>query len=142
MFAKMVSAGAVVAALASPALAGDFTVRSAAPQAAYIERQDRIYGPGDVVAGTVAGALGTAAAIATAPLAPRPYVYETDSYAYYDGPYVTNRDGPYVTSTEEYVAPRYVRPMARGTYWNDPVGPVCEPGTLVRALDGRSYLCQ
>ena len=71
MFAKLVSAGAVIAALASPAVAGDFSVRARSSQA-YVQ-QERVYGPGEVAAGAVAGAIGTAAAIATAPLAPRPY---------------------------------------------------------------------
>ena len=62
--------------------------------------------------------------------------------AAYDGPYVTTSDGPYVTYNNGYVAPTYTRPVVTGTYWNDPVGPVCAPGTLVRGLDGRSYLCQ
>jgi hypothetical protein len=141
MIAKLVAAGAVVAAIASPALAADFVVRSPSAQA-YVVPEDRVYGPGEIVAGTVAGAVGTAAAIATAPLVPRPYVYPTDSYAYYDGPLVTNSDRPVVTYNNDYVAPTYVRPAYRGTYWNDPAGPVCEPGTLVRLVDGRSYLCQ
>ena len=140
MIAKLVSAGAVLAAFATPALAGDFVVRSATPQV-YVQR-DRGYGPGDIVAGAVAGAVGTAAAIATAPFAPQPYGYQTDSYAYYDGPSAPYNDGPYVTYGNGYVAPGYARPIYRGTYWNDPVGPVCEPGTLVRGLDGRPHLCQ
>jgi hypothetical protein len=141
MIAKLVSASAVVVALVSPALAGDFVVRSGTPRT-YVQRQERIVSPGDIAAGVVAGAVGTAAAIATAPLAPRTYVYPDESYAYYDGPYVTNSDGPYVTYNDGYVAPGYVRPIVRGTYGNDPFGPVCQPGTLVRGLDGRSYLCQ
>ena len=139
MIAKLVSASAVVVAMASPAFAGDFVVRSAAPQV-YV--QERVYDPTDVVAGTVVGTVGTAAAIATAPLAPRTYVYPTDSYAYYDGPYATTTDGPYVTYNNGYVAPGYTRPVVRGVYSSDPYGPLCEPGTFVRGLDGRSYLCQ
>jgi hypothetical protein len=134
MIAKLASASALVAAIASPALAGDLLIGSQTPQV-YVERHERVYAPGEIVP-------GTAPTIATAPLAPRRYIYPTDSYAHYDGPYVTTNEGPTITYNDGYVAPRYVRPVTRGTYWNDPAGPACEPGTVVRAWDGRSYLCQ
>ena len=43
--------------------------------------------PGDVAAGIVGGAIGTAGAIAAAPFGAGPYAYYNGPYAYYNGPY-------------------------------------------------------
>jgi hypothetical protein len=141
MIAKLVAAAALVTAIASPSLAADVDMRVRSSQATILPHE-RVVGPGEIAAGTVAGALGTAAAIATAPLAPRVYVDPDDSFAYYDGPFARTIDEPVVTYRERYVAPVETRPVVRGTFWNDPVGPVCTPGSLVRLADGNTYLCQ
>lgn len=84
---KLLTAAAVLStAVAAPALAQD-AVRQ--PQT-----QDRVYHrhsgfwPGDVAAGVVGGAIGTAGAIATAP-------FRNDVYAYNDGYYGRRYYGGY-----------------------------------------------
>jgi hypothetical protein len=72
--------------------------------------------PGDVAAGVVGGAIGTAGAIATAP-------FRGDSYAYYGGGIGR---GEY-TSSADYAARN---------------GFVCQPGTWFRGDDGRQHPCQ
>jgi len=80
---KLMTAAAVLSAtLATPALAQDAHGRSDAVR--QTQTHDRIYHrhggfwPGDVAAGVVGGAIGTAGAIATAP-------FRNDVYAYNDG---------------------------------------------------------
>jgi hypothetical protein len=86
MNVKLLTAAAVLStAIAAPALAQD-----PAPRATYIRQQQdqmRVYHhrdsgfwPGDLAAGVVGGAIGTAGAIATAP-------FRNDAYAYNDGYY-------------------------------------------------------
>lgn len=74
--------------------------------------------PGDVAAGVVGGAIGTAGAIATAP-------FRSNSYAYYDGG--GWRSGEYTSYRANYPARN---------------GFVCQPGTWFRGEDGRPHLCQ
>jgi hypothetical protein len=88
MSMKLLAATAIVAALATPAMAMGPHARSEAAQQRW--HQARIYHhyrhhngfwPGEVAAGVVGGALGTAGAIAAAP-------FGYDAYdGYYDGPY-------------------------------------------------------
>jgi hypothetical protein len=84
--------------------------------------QDTGFWPGDVAAGVVGGAVGTAAAItddavgtagaiATAP-------FRGDSYAYYNGP------------------------MGYGQSYAERNGFVCQPGTWFKGEDGRRHPCQ
>ncbi|WP_029581908.1 hypothetical protein [Bradyrhizobium sp. URHD0069] len=91
-------------------------------------RWDRRYNsgfwPGDVAAGVVGGAIGTAGAIATAPFRGDSYAYYNgDSYAYYNNGY----RGGYGGYTDGYAARN---------------GFVCQPGAWYRGADGRRYLCQ
>jgi hypothetical protein len=81
------------------------------------DRRDSGFWPGDVAADVVAGAIGTADAIATAP-------FRSDSYAYdngYHGGY-----GQYGYN-DSYAARN---------------GFVCQPGTWFKGDDGRRHLCQ
>ena len=87
--------------------------------------QRRYYGPGDVAAGVVGGALGvagaavgTAGAIATAP-------FRGNSYAYYNG----------------YNNGWYDNGWNRQAY-GQRNGFTCTPGTWFRGDDGRRHLCQ
>jgi hypothetical protein len=80
---KLLTAAVVLStAIAAPALAQDPVARGPAVH----QHQDRIYyrdhgfWPGEVAAGVVGGAIGTAGAIATAP-------FRNDAYAYNDGYY-------------------------------------------------------
>lgn len=80
---KLVTAAAVLsAAIAAPALAQDAHGRSdniRQPQASdRVHQRHSGFGPGEVAAGVVGGAIGTAGAIATAP-------FRNDVYAYNDG---------------------------------------------------------
>jgi hypothetical protein len=77
-------------------------------------RRDSGYGPGDVAAGAVAGAVGTAGAIATAPFG--------DSYASYN----TSDRGWY----------------GYGPNYRERNGLACEPGTTFKGDDGRLHPCQ
>jgi hypothetical protein len=88
---KLATAAAILStAIAAPALAQDPVSR--APSARYQQDQARIYHrdtgfwPGDVAAGVVGGAIGTAGAIATAP-------FRNDTYAYYDNRSYAARNG-------------------------------------------------
>jgi hypothetical protein len=82
---------------------------------------DRGFWPANVAAGVVGGAVGTAAAIATAPFR------TSDAYAYYGGP----------TYDDSYAVERtYVqRPVSRR--------PACgiQPGATYMGPDGRWYPC-
>jgi hypothetical protein len=90
---KLLTAAAVLStAVAVPALAQDPHGRSAAIRQP--QTQDRVYHrhsgfwPGEVAAGVVGGAIGTAGAIATAP-------FRNDVYAYNDGYYGSRYYGGY-----------------------------------------------
>jgi hypothetical protein len=110
---RIAAAAALTVAMAAPAFAQP-APRSAAAQHRLHQQQmyRQAYGgyryggqgtgfwPGDVAAGIVGGAIGTAGAIAAAPFGAGPY-------AYYSGPYPGERDG------YGYAAPN---------------GFVCEPG--------------
>src|ERR1700674_1472204 len=90
------------------------------------DRLDSGFWTGDVAAGVVGGAIGTAGAIATAP-------FRGDSYAYYNADsygYQTNvyRGGPH----QSYAPQRYEQLN----------GFVCHPGTLFTGEDGRRHICQ
>lgn len=76
------------------------------------DRRDSGISPGDVAAGVVGGAIGTAGAIATAP-------FRSDSYAYDNG-----YRGGY---NDSYGARN---------------GFVCQPGTWFKGEDGRRHICQ
>jgi hypothetical protein len=98
----------------------------------YDNRWDRRYSSGfwpvDVAAGVVGGAIGTAGAIATAPL-------RGDSYAYY------NR-GAYYNPGNSYA---YYNSGYRGGYNNSYAtrnGFFCQPGTWFKGEDGRRHLCR
>ena len=77
------------------------------------DRRDSGFWPGDVAAGVVGGAIGTAGAIATAP-------FRGDSYAYYNDSYRRGYDDSY---------------GARNGF-------VCQPGTWFKGEDGRRHPCQ
>jgi hypothetical protein len=90
---KLLTAAAVLsAAVAAPALAQDAHGRSdAIRQYQTSDRYYHRYGgfwPGEVAAGVVGGAIGTAGAIATAP-------FRNDVYAYNDGYYGRRYYGGY-----------------------------------------------
>lgn len=117
---KLLAAAAVLStAVAAPALAQDSHARSDVirqPQA-----KDRVYHrhsgfwPGEVAAGVVGGAIGTAGAIATAPFRNDVYAYN-DAYAYYEG--------------------------GRRYYGGHRYGFVCQLGTTFIGEDGRRHICQ
>jgi hypothetical protein len=77
------------------------------------DRRNSGFWPGDVAAGVVGGAVGTAGAIATAP-------FRGDAYAYDNG----YRGGMY---SQSYAARN---------------GFVCQPGTWFKGEDGRRHPCQ
>jgi hypothetical protein len=77
-------------------------------------RRDSGFWPADVAAGVAGAAVGTAAAVATAPFRD---TYARETYAYDN-------------------AGRYGQGYAQRN------GFVCEPGTLFRGEDGRRHLCQ
>ena len=83
---KFLTAAAVLTtAIAAPALAQDPHGRSDSIRSSPAQQQRMHYGhsgfwPGEVAAGVVGGAIGTAGAIATAP-------FRSDVYAYNDGYY-------------------------------------------------------
>ena len=82
--------------------------------------------PGDVAAGVVGGAVGTAGAIATAPFRGDSYAYyNDDSYGYYNNGY---RGGP----KQGYAPQRYATLN----------GFACQPGTWFKGEDGRRHNCQ
>ena len=89
---KLLTAAAVLStAFAAPALAQDAHGRSDAVR--QYQTNDRAYHqysgfwPGEVAAGVVGGAIGTAGAIATAPFRNDVYAYNNDGYGrrYYGG---------------------------------------------------------
>ena len=115
------AAALLVAAVATPAMAQPAIQEPGAYGQNYPWANDYNYGyrrsgfwPGEVAAGIVAGAVGTAGAIATAPF--------RDSYAYYGGP---------VSDDSYYVE----RPVSRR--------PACgiQPGATYMGPDGRWYPC-
>jgi hypothetical protein len=85
----LAAAAALTAAVATPAFAQDPHARSAPVQQPRSQQMyhhhDSGFWPGDVAAGVVGGAIGTAGAIATAPFRNDGYVH--DRYAYNDGYY-------------------------------------------------------
>jgi hypothetical protein len=86
MRTRLLAAAAIIAAMATPAMAMGPHARSEAVQQRLQEsrvyhHRYRGFGPGDVAAGVIGGAVGTAGAIAGAPFGYDPY----DSY--YEGPY-------------------------------------------------------
>jgi hypothetical protein len=88
---KIATAAAVLsAAIAAPAFAQDPAARSTSVRAqqdqARVYHRDSGFWPGDVAAGVVGGAIGTAGAIATAP-------FRNDTYAYYDNRPYSARNG-------------------------------------------------
>jgi hypothetical protein len=78
------------------------------------DRHDSGFWPGDVAAGVVGGAVGTAGAIATAPFR------NDDSYAYYNNGTRGGYDNSYAARN----------------------GFVCQPGTWFKGEDGRRHICQ
>lgn len=134
MKTKLLAAATLATALtAVPAMAQDVPHgTSVTPHAndgtSYpVHHRDSGFWPGDVAAGVVGGAIGTAGAIASAPFRAfdNSYVYD-NSYAYYDenGGYPYNKKYSYRISR------------------NDLSGPICAPGTFVRGEDGLLYPCQ
>jgi hypothetical protein len=121
MTLKLLTAAAVMTtAIAAPALADPHArsepvqlqqQRAQAHARMYYRHND--FWPGDLAAGVVGGAIGTAGAIATAP-------FRYDSYAYngYYGP--DGYNGPYGYSS----------------------GFVCRPGATFIGEDGLRHLCQ
>src|SRR4030088_2003273 len=95
-------------------------------------RYDSGFWPADVAVG---GAVGTAAAIATAPFRDDSYAYyNDDSYGYYTSNYYNNgyRGGPH----QSYA------PQSYGQSYAAPKGFACQPGTWFRGEDGLRHLCQ
>ncbi len=88
-------------------------------------RHDSGFWPGDVAAGVVGGAIGTAGAIATAPFRNDGYAY--DAYAYDSGYGNGYYGGP--------------RGWDNRTY-GQRNGFVCEPGTWFKGEDGLMHPCQ
>jgi hypothetical protein len=84
------------------------------------DRRGPDFWPGDVAAGIVGGTLGAAGAIATAPF--------RDTYAYDNGYYGNGYYGGYDH--------RYMQSYAQRN------GFVCTPGTLIRAENGETQICQ
>jgi hypothetical protein len=128
MKTRLIAAAAMATTLiAVPAIAQDVPHRAAVTPhandvtARSLRYHDSGFWPGDVAAGVVGGALGTAGAIASAPF--RAF---DDSYAYYDGYAGYPYDGEY-----GYRVSR-----------NDLSGRVCAPGSRLRGEDGRLYRCQ
>ena len=90
---KLLTAAAVLStAIAAPAVARDPSTRSTVVRqqqdAARVYHRDRSFWPGEVAAGVVGGAIGTAGAIATAP-------FRNDTYAYNNGYYGQRYYGDY-----------------------------------------------
>jgi hypothetical protein len=94
-------------------------------------RRDSGFWPADVAAGVVAGAVGTAGAIATAPFRGDSYAYYgDDSYGYQNNVY---RGGPHQSYAPQSYAPQSYEQL------NDFV---CQPGTWFTGEDGRRHICQ
>ena len=91
---KLLTAAAVLStAIAAPALAQDPHARSTVVRQQHdaertYQQRDRTFWPGQVAAGVVGGAVGTAGAIATAP-------FRNDTYAYNDRYYGQRYYGGY-----------------------------------------------
>jgi hypothetical protein len=101
-------------------------------------RRDSGFWPADVAAGAVAGAVGIAGAIATAPFRGDSYAYyNDDSYGYATNSYgyATNvyRGGPH----QSYVPQSYYRQS-----YQQLNGFVCQPGTWFTGEDGLPHLCR
>jgi hypothetical protein len=96
-------------------------------------RRDSGFWPADVAAGAVAGAVGIAGAIATAP-------FRGDSYAYYN-------DDSYGYATNSYGYATNVYPGGpHQSYYRQSYqqlnGFVCQPGTWFTGEDGLPHLCR
>jgi hypothetical protein len=128
---KLIAAAAALSTvIAAPVLAQDMVQpRAAVPptNAAYIHRHDAPeryvhrdpgFWPGELAAGVVGGAIGTAGAIASIPFG-GPY----NNGAYYNGYY--NGYGPYASN---------------GYYHSSDFA--CTPGTYFRGEDGLRHICQ
>jgi len=92
---KLIAAAtALTAAIASPALAMGPHARSEAVQRHQVARvhHNGTFWPGDVAAGVVGGAIGTAGAIATAPFRYDTYAYNN----YYGRPYASRYGSDFV----------------------------------------------
>jgi hypothetical protein len=96
------------------AYTGDYQRRAAYRSGnTWDRRYDSGFRRGDVAAGVVGGAIGTAGAIATAP-------FRSNSYAYYDNGYRGGYNDSYAARN----------------------GFVCQPGTWIKGEDGRRHICQ
>lgn len=94
----LAAAAALTAAIATPAFAQDPVARSAPvqqpqTQRMYYHHYSSGFWPGDVAAGVVGGAIGTAGAIATAPFRNDVYAYNN---GYYNGGYYNRYDQGFV----------------------------------------------
>ena len=120
----LTAAALLVSAVATPVIAQDVSSRAQVVNHANdpSNPHNRFHGyrngggfwPGEVAAGIVGGAIGTAGAIATAPFRGDAYAYNGygyNGYGYNNGYAVRN-------------------------------GFACEPGTTFRGEDGRRHLCQ
>jgi len=114
---KLITAAALLCtAIAAPALAQDPVARGPHvrnEQARVYHHRNSSFWPGEVAAGVVGGAIGTAGAIATAPF--------RDTYAY---------DDDYGYRYDNY------------NNYGDNNGFVCQPGTTFIGQDRRPHLCQ
>jgi hypothetical protein len=116
---RLFAAAAILSALvASPVLARDASHHRSMSHQQYDNSYNRNNGfwPGELAAGVVGGAIGTAGAIASAPFRGA-YAYD-NGYNGYEGDY------------------RYSQSYAQKN------GFVCMPGTWFRGEDGRQHLCQ
>jgi hypothetical protein len=94
-------------------------------------RRDSGFWPADVAADVVAGAVGTAGAIATAPFRGDSYAYYgDDSYGYSNNGY---RGGPHQSYAPQSYAPQSYEALN---------GFVCHPGSWFTGEDGRRHICQ
>ena len=110
----------------------------------WYRRYDSGFWPADVAAGVVGGAVGTAAAVATAPFRTASCTY--DSYAYYGGDLYAYRNNGYRGSYAYYNngyrgGPKQSYPVSRQSYAVSG-GFVCEPGSWFKGEDGLMHLCQ
>ena len=134
MNTKLFAAIAATPLMSVPAIAQDVPHRAAVTPHAndvtmtrHVRHTNRGFWPGEVAAGVVGGAIGTAGAIASAPF--RAF---DNSYAYYDNNYPYSDNAGYPNNKE------YGYRISR----NDLSGPICAPGTFVRGDDGLMYRCQ
>ena len=101
---------------------GDYQRRIATRHSDGWDRHDSGFWPGEVAAGAVGVAVGTAGAIATAPFRGESYArdsYARDSYTYDNGDRGWN-----------------------GRSYAERNGFVCQPGTWFKGEDGRRHPCQ